>query len=108
MPEIRAANDALDRVAEVMTPRLREAASEGGWPEDIAQQLKVGRDGGRLVPQFEGDHTVLENLEYGTQDAPPKPVMNNFFNNYGVQQQIKHETKKRMQDFSRFMQKLFS
>jgi len=108
MPEIRAANDALDRVASVLTPSLQKSAVDGGWPEGIATQLKVGRDEGRLVPKFEGDHKALEDLEYGTQDEPPKPVMNNFFNNYGVQQRIRHETKSQMREFTRFMRKLFS
>lgn len=110
MPEdLRVVTAPLDRVAKSLTPRLRLAARVGGWPADVASKLSLGRDeNGMLVPQYDGDWEEVENLEYGTEDEPPKPVFNNFFDNHLVQRAMTRETTKGMKEFVAYTQKLFS
>ena len=104
----KALNSTLDRTAEVFTDELQRAAIRGGWPDDVARKLKAGHVDGLIVPQYEGPQEDIENLEYGSEKEPPRPVLNNFFQNHRIKRKMQGETDKQMKDIVNFAQKLFS
>lgn len=101
-------DDVLDRTAVAMTPKLRRAALDGGWPEEVANNLKVVNREGLLSPVYSGDWKEVEDLEYGGEYEPPKPVFNNFFNNHAITKDIRHETRQSMHGILRFLRRVVS
>jgi hypothetical protein len=69
--------------ARKLTAKLRKSAYKNGWPTGISRQLKVTYTGnGNFTVDF--PESVLEDildLEYGTQNTPPNPVIRNSMNN---------------------------
>lgn len=75
-------NDAADE----MTSQIRLKALERAWPMMAAKSLHVV-----YVPEIDkfdvifntGYKRVVEDLEFGTQDTPPSPVIRPFMNSMG-------------------------
>lgn len=101
-------DDVLNRVSIAMTPKLRQAAIDGGWPEDVAKNLKVVSKEGLLTPTYSGDWKEVEDLEFGTEKDPPLPVFNNFFNNHAVTKDIGYETRQSMHRILRNIRRIMS
>lgn len=64
-----------------LTAKMRRDAYENGWPTNLSRQLKVKYDGGRLHVDFPTDiiEDILD-LEYGTQNTAPNPVIHRTLN----------------------------
>lgn len=56
---------------------LAKDAVTAGWPREIVALLRVeyGEDGFEVTNE---DHPAVMDFEYGTQDAPPSPVIREF------------------------------
>lgn len=75
-----------DRASRQMTSRLRRSAYESGWPVSVARHLRVDNDASHDFSVSYPEHVsaAVEDLEYGTQSAPPNPVIRQFRNRHGV------------------------
>lgn len=73
------ASDAAYLLTPILEYNLRIAADAGGWPDDIIKQLTVEYDNGNLSIGYPDNLTQqVQDLEYGKEGAPPKPVLRNF------------------------------
>jgi hypothetical protein len=82
---------ALDTVAERMTTDVRDLAVDRGWDTDVAASLTVENNGGRLEVSYHGaDISDFQNLEYGTQDSPPRSVVNTVLHSNGFKKETNH------------------
>lgn len=67
------------KTAKKLTAQLRRTAYEYGWPTHAARSLTVVPRGKHFGVEYPDHHaTTIENLEYGTQDTPPSPVLRKF------------------------------
>ena len=81
MPKGQAVQAAIHRVADRMTPALRNRALEAGWPEAVAERLSVVHAGAaNFRAHYNGDWHEVDELEYGTQQRGPAAVLGPFFN----------------------------
>lgn len=74
-------SQAHDKAAAQATVGLRKHALAHGWPTHLAQRLSVSHEDGRVAIAYP-DHLADEilDLEYGTEDTPPSPVLRTFNN----------------------------
>lgn len=72
---------AAAKEAETLTANLRNYARQAGWPVSVVMQLKVSndRDDGKWYVKYPRaiDGQVID-LEYGTEQVPPNPVIRDF------------------------------
>ena len=72
---------AMMRHAARLSAVLRRQAYLAGWPSNLARRLSVKFEAGTFVPHYPRDVAEeIENLEYGTPDHPPSPVIHRFLN----------------------------
>jgi hypothetical protein len=77
------ANKALKQAAERLTPDFRQDALTAGWPADIVFQMTVEEGDGDLYLSYpDSIASKIENLEYGTEEQPPSPVIRRFIRNH--------------------------
>jgi hypothetical protein len=76
---------ASEQTARRLTSRLRRSAYRSGWPTSIARHLTVRHNDGDFDIHYpESVARKVEDLEYGTQSAPPNAVMQQFRNRIGL------------------------
>jgi hypothetical protein len=74
-----AGKEAADHESPLLTVELRQYAQSMGWPDRIALNLHIKQDDGVYTVSFPSDiEEDVNNLEYGTQDTPPIPVISTF------------------------------
>jgi len=74
-----------------LAAELRSDATVAGWPIHIVDRLDVDIDGLDIVITYDEKYAPeIENLEYGTQNEPPKAVFRTFLEKHGdeIQGQI--------------------
>lgn len=73
------------RAARELTAVLQRMADEAGWSGDATGALSVAANGEELSVVVEKAKEPLVNcLEYGTEEMPPKPVLRKFKANLPV------------------------
>lgn len=85
-----------DDTGKELTRQLRAKAQERSWPFDIARRLRVIYDydtDSYTVAYPQGLKRKIEDIEYGTQQVPPNPVIRPFMN------KMPYFTNKATQDF---------
>jgi len=86
----KAVGTALDRVAERMTPVIRNRALEAGWPEEVASKLSMVRTANGIVPKVhESVRQQAEDLEYGSPTAGPRSAFSTLHSTRMQQQMSK-------------------
>jgi hypothetical protein len=79
----KAAKDVAQKSAHKLTPVLRDMAFRAEWPPEIIIQLKVDAVDTNLVISYpENLEEQINNLEYGTEYSPAKPVIRAFTYRY--------------------------
>lgn len=74
-------SQAHDKAAQDATRSLRKHALDSGWPSHLARALSVTHDNGKVSIDYPERHAdEILDLEYGTQDRPPSPVLRTFNN----------------------------
>lgn len=62
-----------------LSAELQQYARAAGWPADVCDQLSIRQEDGEYIASFP---TIIggrvNDLEYGTQDTPPNPVIRSF------------------------------
>jgi len=77
------AAQALKQAAERLTPDFRQDALSAGWPADIVFQMTVEENDGDLYLSYPDSITAkVEDLEYGTSDQAPNPIIRRFIRNH--------------------------
>jgi hypothetical protein len=85
-----AAKDVARKSALKLTPVLRDMAYKAEWPSDIIVELKVEAVDANLVVSYpEGLEDRIQDLEYGGENTPPKPVIRQF--NYRYAKHLEEE-----------------
>ena len=70
------ARDNAELIAAAETEKLRRNALDAGWPSDVVNQIDiVAHDESLKVSYPDIVSSAVLNLEYGTTDAPPSPVI---------------------------------
>ena len=65
--------------AEQLSAELQQYARSAGWPEKICTQLRIRQEDGEYIASFPTNITnQVNDLEYGTQDSAPSPVIRTF------------------------------
>lgn len=112
MPDMREHVDAMSgRVAKSITPGLQAAARKAGWPSDLASGLNVGHTSGVLTPRFTGtdeQFQKVQDLEFGTYEAPPTGAVFAYFNQHATKRMIKDQSLTSMDEVLRKIERLFS
>lgn len=71
--------DASEQIITQLTPKLRNMASDAGWPSEIVESLSLVYSGGSIVVDYPKEFSQkIEDLEYGYADAPPNSVIRTF------------------------------
>lgn len=108
MPGLQAVDTALDRTAARLTTFIQKHAAESGWPKEAAAGLQMTRtQHGTLALGFNGLTEEAEDLEYGTQDRAPIPVLT-VFDSASGKQMVKKTTLDSMDEIHDRIQGLFS
>lgn len=69
--------------ASQLSKALRDAAADAGWPAEYASKLSVTIDGpGITVSYPQSLVQQIEDLEYGTGNISPNPVIRTFIEKY--------------------------
>lgn len=64
-----------------LTAALRKHAWKSGWPTKVSRHLRVVHNGEGYIIQYpESVSSTIHNLEFGTQESQPSPVMHRFMN----------------------------
>lgn len=72
-------DDASGQIITQLTPKLRNMASDAGWPIEIVQSLTLIYSGGHIVVDYPKElSSQIEDLEYGTVGTPPNSVIRTF------------------------------
>lgn len=68
------------KTAGTLTTNIRSLARQAGWPTSVALQLEVKNhsDGKWYVGYPKGIEKQVLDLEYGTQNTSPNPVIRDF------------------------------
>lgn len=99
------------RVAARITPGLQSAARKAGWPADLSLGLSVGHTSGVLSPKFTGSEKQfqkVQDLEFGTYEAPPTAAVFNFFESHATKTRIQDDSLRSMDEVLRRIEALFS
>lgn len=65
--------------AKKLTSKLRRTAYDSGWPTSASRHLKVVADNGSYNAVYPAQYAKeIEDVEYGTPDAPPNPTVRRF------------------------------
>ena len=79
----RAAKDVARKSALKLTPVLRDQAFRAEWPPELILQLTVKAEDENLYISYpEEFDSRIEDLEYGTQNQAPRPVLRPFMARY--------------------------
>jgi len=74
-----AGKEAAEHEAPLLTAELRQYALSMGWPDRVVYNLYIKQNDGVYTVSFPSDiQEDVNNLEYGTQDTPPSPVISTF------------------------------
>lgn len=74
-------DEALLRHAQRLSAALRREAFLAGWPTNVCRKLYMRYFAGEFQPAYPFEVSQdVENLEFGTQDNPPNPVLLRFMN----------------------------
>lgn len=72
---------AMHKHAKRLSATLRRQAYQAGWPSSVARFLQVSYVNGIFAVGYPKQAAKeIEDLEYGTQDNPPSPVILRFMN----------------------------
>lgn len=72
---------AMMRHAARLSAALRRQAYLAGWPSEAARRLSIKFENNTFVPFYPREAAEeIENLEYGTPERPPSPVIHRFLN----------------------------
>ena len=77
-------NSALAKTAAKLTAAIRKDAIASGWPIKYASALSVKVVKATVKIEYpDALAAEIEDLEYGTQDSSPRPVIRVFMNKHG-------------------------
>lgn len=70
----------------ILTSRIRKDAVTAGWPKRVADSISVKVTKDEILAEYPENLTdTIMDLEYGNQNASPKPVLRRFVvNNQGL------------------------
>lgn len=67
--------------AKKLTSGLRRQAYANGWPVELSRKLVVSHEDSKFsVTMPPKSLSAVFDMEFGTQDAPPNPVIRRFMN----------------------------
>lgn len=67
------------KASQSISSSVQELAANSGWPEGIVNQLSVIVKEGQLIVNYPASISKeIQDLEYGTEVHPPKPVLRKF------------------------------
>ena len=76
-----AADEVGQMSAKKLTSGLRRQAYANGWPVELSRQLVVSHEDSKFsVTMPPKSLSAVFDMEFGTQDAPPNPVIRRFMN----------------------------
>ena len=72
-------SEAEKKTAVLYTQKLRDHATDYGWPSDLVNSLNiVYKDGRNQIYCHTDDKHAIETLEYGTETVPLSPALRSF------------------------------
>jgi hypothetical protein len=78
------AKSSLDGLQDFLTSDLKSDATKADWPMEIVNTLGVVINGLSIFITYDEKYaTKVEDLEYGTQDMPPKAIFRLFLDKHG-------------------------
>lgn len=67
-----------------LTRDIKLQAVRAGWPKELASVLRVTVANDEILVNYPNEKAdEIEDLEYGTRAASPKPVFRSFINKHG-------------------------
>ena len=73
------ASDAAYALIPILEENLRLAADAGGWSDEIISKLSVEyKDGALSITYPDELEQQIQDLEYGSEGIPPRPVIRSF------------------------------
>lgn len=74
-----ASEDAAYNLIPQLEHLLATMADGYGWPDDVIAQLAVSYEDGKLnITHPESMSKQVDDLQYGAEGNPPRPLINNF------------------------------
>lgn len=69
----------LNKLKGAFTHSIKQDALRAGWPEDVVKSLKVIVDGDTIKVSYPDKYAkIIEDLEYGTENSSPQPILRSF------------------------------
>ena len=79
----KVAKEGARKSALKLTPVLRDQAFRAEWPSEIVIELSVKAEDENLYISYPDEFdSRIEDLEYGSQSQPPRPVLRPFMARY--------------------------
>lgn len=76
---VKTISQGQQKTAKQLTAKLRRSAYDAGWPSHAGRHLTVVPENKGFGVTYPKQHAQrIENMEYGTQDTPPSPVVRQF------------------------------